>query len=68
MGGLQVLRVPKNETVAGMIAKYQASGLVEFAEPDYLVHACAVQYSVIGTPSTYSITNHGVPSGSASAS
>jgi hypothetical protein len=42
LGGLQVLRVPKSETVAGMVAKYQASGLVEFAEPDYLVHACAV--------------------------
>jgi subtilisin family serine protease len=41
MSGLQVLRVPKNETVMGMIAKYQASGLVDFAEPDYLVHACA---------------------------
>jgi subtilisin family serine protease len=41
MGGLQVLRVPKNETVPGLIAKYQASGLVEFAEPDYIVHACA---------------------------
>lgn len=41
-GGLQVLRVPKNQTVAGMIAKYQASGLVQFAEPDYIVHACAM--------------------------
>lgn len=40
-GGVQVLRVPKNETVASLIAKYRASGLVEFAEPDYLVHACA---------------------------
>src|SRR5690242_19435001 len=35
-GGVQVLRVPKNQTVAGLIAKYRASGLVEFAEPDYL--------------------------------
>jgi thermitase len=41
MGGLQVLRVPKDETVASLIAKYQTSGLVEYAEPDYLVHACA---------------------------
>lgn len=41
MGGLQVLRVPKNETVASLIAKYQASGLVEFAEADYIVHANA---------------------------
>jgi len=42
MGGIQVLRVPKNETVAGIIAKYRASGLVEYAEPDYIVHACAI--------------------------
>src|SRR5262249_48518805 len=39
---LQLIRVPKNETVAGLIAKYQESGLVEFAEPDYVVHANAV--------------------------
>ena len=41
MGGVQVLRVPKNESVASMIEKYKASGLVEFAEPDYIVHADA---------------------------
>ncbi len=41
MGGVQVLRVPKNESVASLIAKYQASGLVEFAEPDYFMHADA---------------------------
>ena len=40
--GLQVVKVPKGETVSGLISKYQASGLVEFAEPDYLVHAAAV--------------------------
>ncbi len=38
---LQLLRVPQNETVATLIAKYQQSGLVEFAEPDYIVRACA---------------------------
>jgi hypothetical protein len=36
---LQVLRVPPGETVSGLIAQYQKSGLVEFAEPDYLVYA-----------------------------
>jgi subtilisin family serine protease len=41
IGRLQVLRVPKDETVASLIFKYQQSGLVEFAEPDYAVHACA---------------------------
>ena len=41
LGGVQVLRLPEGETVASLIAKYRASGLVEFAEPDYFVHACA---------------------------
>jgi subtilisin family serine protease len=36
MGRLQVLRVPKGETVTSLIAQYQKSGLVEFAEPDYI--------------------------------
>lgn len=39
IGRMQVLRVPKGETVQSLIAKYQQSGLVEFAEPDYIVHA-----------------------------
>ena len=39
IGELQVLSVPEGETVPGLIAKYQRSGLVEFAEPDYEVHA-----------------------------
>ena len=38
---LQVLRVPEGETVSSLISKYQQSGLVEFAEPDYIVHASA---------------------------
>ncbi len=41
VGRVQVLRVPKNETVEGLVAKYQKSGLVEFAEPDYYLHADA---------------------------
>ena len=36
IGNLQVIRVPKSETVASLIAAYERSGLVEFAEPDYL--------------------------------
>jgi subtilisin family serine protease len=42
IGSLQILGVPKGETVQGLIAKYQKSGLVEFAEPDYLGHIYAV--------------------------
>ncbi|HEY1719475.1 MAG TPA: S8 family peptidase [Verrucomicrobiae bacterium] len=41
IGGTQVIALPAGETVAGFIAKYQQSGLVEYAEPDYLVHADA---------------------------
>ncbi len=38
VGGLQAVTVPAGETVPGLVAKYQQSGLVEFAEPDYLVY------------------------------
>lgn len=38
---LQVVKVPPGETVPGFISKYQKSDLVEFAEPDYIVHADA---------------------------
>ncbi|MGC9941132.1 MAG: S8 family peptidase [Verrucomicrobiota bacterium] len=41
MAQVQILRVPKGETVQSLIAKYQQSGLVEYAEPDYTVHAAA---------------------------
>jgi len=41
IGGLQVIRIPSGETVSSLIAKYQQSGLVAFAEPDYLVYADA---------------------------
>jgi len=36
MGNLQVLAVPQGETVQNLITKYEESGLVKFAEPDYL--------------------------------
>lgn len=37
IGNLQVVRLPKGETVPGFIQKYEQSGLVEYAEPDYIV-------------------------------
>ena len=49
---LQLLRIPKNETVASLIAKYRQSGLVEFAEPDYIVHACAAPNDLYYTNGT----------------
>jgi subtilisin family serine protease len=41
IGGLQVVSVPAGEAVPGFVARYQKSGLVEFAEPDYLGHVAA---------------------------
>ncbi|SDS43056.1 S8 family serine peptidase [Opitutus sp. GAS368] len=38
IGGLQVLQIPAGSLAAAVIAAYQTSGLVEYAEPDYLVH------------------------------
>jgi subtilisin family serine protease len=42
--GLQIVAVPLGDTVASMVDKYQHSGLVEFAEPDYL------RYTTLTTP------------------
>ena len=39
LGHLQVLGLPEGATVAATIADYQDSGLVEYAEPDYTIHA-----------------------------
>ena len=36
LGGLQSVQVPPGETVTGLIARYEESGLVAYAEPDYL--------------------------------
>lgn len=41
IGGLQILRLPAGETVPAFIAKYEQSGLVEYAEPDYFRHVAA---------------------------
>jgi subtilisin family serine protease len=40
-GAIQVLQVPEGDTVQSLIAKYQRSGLVDFAEPDYILRASA---------------------------
>ncbi|MDX1950650.1 MAG: S8 family serine peptidase, partial [Verrucomicrobiota bacterium] len=37
-GKLELVELSANETVEEAIARFQASGLVEFAEPDYLLH------------------------------
>ena len=38
IGNLQVLQLPAGSTVAAIIGAYQESGLVEYAEPDLLIH------------------------------
>lgn len=40
--GLQLVSVPPGKTVAGLLKRYQLSGLVEFAEPDYLVRTATI--------------------------
>jgi subtilisin family serine protease len=50
IGRLQIVSVPTGETVSGLIAKYQQSGLVEFAEPDYFGY-------VVATPNDRYYTN-----------
>jgi subtilisin family serine protease len=40
-GGLQVLSVPPGQSVPALVAAYQSSGLVDFAEPDYLGQTAA---------------------------
>ena len=39
IGNLQVMSVPGNVTASTLIALFQASGLVEYAEPDFFVQA-----------------------------
>ncbi|HXT39119.1 MAG TPA: S8 family serine peptidase, partial [Candidatus Angelobacter sp.] len=39
IGGLEVVELPPGTAVAAVLAAYQRSGLVEYAEPDYLVQA-----------------------------
>lgn len=68
-GGAQVIAVPAGETVPGLIAQYQHSGLVEFAEPDYLVYADATMPNdpkfVDGT--LWGLNNYGQNGGTADA-
>jgi subtilisin family serine protease len=40
-GNLQVVELPSGQSVSKAVARYQASGLVRFAEPDYVVSTAA---------------------------
>jgi subtilisin family serine protease len=60
IGRLQILSVPKGETVPSLVAQYQESGLVEFAEPDYLVYAAATPNDPYYTDGTlWGLNNYG---------
>jgi PKD repeat protein len=41
IGNLQVVKVPSGMTANTLIAQYEQSGLVQYAEPDFYVHALA---------------------------
>ena len=57
---LQVLAVPPGETVASLLARYRQSDLVEFAEPDYLIHAAAIPNDPRFQDGTmWALDNHG---------
>ncbi len=47
-----MIKLPRGETVPDFILKYQDSGLVDFAEPDYLVHADAAPNDPLYTDGT----------------
>ena len=51
IGNLQIIRVPKGETVQTFLSQYEQSGLVEFAEPDYFGQ-------VFTTPNDPRFVNH----------
>ena len=64
IGHLQVVSVPRGETVSNLIAQYQKSGLVEFAEPDYEIHAATAPNEPKFTDGTlWALNNHGQDSG-----
>jgi subtilisin family serine protease len=67
--GLQVIRIPVNGTVSNYVENYQRSGLVEFAEPDY------IRYTTLTTPNDpkfldgtlWGLNNYGQDGGSSHA-
>jgi hypothetical protein len=64
MGGLQVLQAPSTSIVSDLIATYRASGLVEYAEPDYQVQSLAVPDDFrYGDGSLWGLHNTGIYGG-----
>ena len=52
MGGMQILSLAEGQTVERCIAEYQRSGLVQFAEPDYVGHLAATPNDLYFTNGT----------------
>ncbi len=68
LGGLQILRVPGDETAPGLITKFQQSGLVAYAEPDFLRFLNAVPNDPKYTDGTlWGLNNYGQNGGTADA-
>jgi subtilisin family serine protease len=68
IGSLQVLAVPKGETVQSLIAYYEQSGLVEFAEPDYLLYGNLTPNDPkYGDGTLWGLNNYGQNSGTVDA-
>ena len=68
MKNLQILEAPAGATVENLIAQYQQSGLVEFAEPDYLVYSAAAPNDPKYLDGTeWWLNNYGQSSGTAHA-
>lgn len=66
--GLQIVHLPPGESVASAIARYQQSGLVEFAEPDYEVYAQAVPNDpYFANGKLWALNNYGQNGGTAHA-
>jgi subtilisin family serine protease len=65
MGGPQILSLPAGETVEHCLARYQQSGLVQFAEPDYLRQLAATPNDPAYTNGTlWGLNNYGQNGGS----
>ena len=64
LGNLQVLELPEGDSVPGAVARYEQSGLVEFAEPDYRVSAAMLPDDPRFLDGTlWALTNYGQSAG-----
>ena len=68
IGGLQVLQLPEGASVEDFIAQYRQSGLVEYAEPDYLRQLAATPNDPAYMNGTlWALDNYGQGGGTAGA-